>query len=126
MSKEERNIRRYLLGEMSEAERAALEQEYFVDRQLFDRVMRVENELVDGYARGLLPPPTREQFIRHYLAHPRRRERAEFAEALAARLAAAGEVAAASPSHSESWFGRLTASVRGRGCHSRFVARKLP
>ncbi|MCA1850631.1 MAG: hypothetical protein LC672_06205, partial [Acidobacteria bacterium] len=115
MTDEEQTMRRYLLGELPEAERAALEQEYFNDRRLFDRMVRAEDELVDRYARGLLPPPVRRRFEEHYLAHPVRRERAKFAEALAAKIGQAGEAAApaAPPARAESLWGRLLATVRG-------------
>jgi len=112
MSNEEQIMQRYLLGEMTEAERAALEQKYFNNPQMFDRVVQVENELVDMYARGLLPPLTRERFERHYLAHPKRRERAQFAGALAAKLEQRDEVVAALPPHAESLWGRLLSSMR--------------
>ena len=65
MTNEEHIIHRYLLGELPEAERAALEEAYFNDRRLFEQVVRAENELVDRYARGLLPPPVRERFEKY-------------------------------------------------------------
>jgi hypothetical protein len=73
-------------------------------------MVQVENELVDKYARGLLSPAARDGFERHYLAHPKRRERAKFAEALAAKL---DEAAAAPAVLAEPWWGRLLASMRG-------------
>lgn len=79
-------IRRYLLGELLEPEQAALEDEYLNDDESFERMVAVENELVDGYARGRLTERERQQFEGHYLAHPDRRERADFARALRARL----------------------------------------
>ena len=86
MSKQEQTIQRYLLGELTESEQEVLEQQYFNDRALFEEVVHVENELADKYARGLLAPATRDRFEKHYLDHPRRRERARFAEALATRI----------------------------------------
>jgi hypothetical protein len=106
-------MQRYLLGELPEAERSALEEEYFSDRRLFEQVAQVESELVDRYARGLLPPSARARFEQYYLAHPQRRERAKFAEALAARLDRAGEVAAAPAGRAGSWRGLWPASLRG-------------
>ena len=112
MSKQEQNIQRYLLGELTEAEQTTLEQQYFNDRSLFEEVVLVENELVDKYARGLLAPATRDRFEKHYLDHPRRRERARFAEALATRIDEK-KTASISPSASASWFDRLLGSQRG-------------
>ena len=113
MTNQEQIIQRYLLGELPEAEQAALEEAYFNDRRLFDRMVQAENELVDKYARGLLPPATRENFEKYYLAHPKRRERANFARALAERLDESDEVAAVSQPDSESFWNRLIVSIRG-------------
>lgn len=86
MNDSKQMLTRYLLGELSEAEQAALEERYFADPRLFDEVTDAENALVDDYARDRLAPETRRRFEQHYLAHPQRRERAKFAEALATRL----------------------------------------
>jgi anti-sigma factor RsiW len=77
---------RYLLGELSDSEQAALEEKYFSDPQVFDEMVKAENELVDNYARGRLNPESREKFEQYYLAHPKRRERAEFAQTLVTKL----------------------------------------
>jgi hypothetical protein len=113
MDESEQIITNYLLGELSEGEQTALEEKYFNDRKLFDRVEEVENNLVDRYARGRLSPEMRERMERHYLAHPKRRERAKFAETLAAKIDQNNEIAVASPAGAESWWSRLVASMRG-------------
>lgn len=86
MNESEQTISRYLLGDLTESEQSALEEKYFADTQVFDEVVRTENELVDGYARGLLTSDLLERFAQNYLAHPGRRDRARFAQALAAKL----------------------------------------
>lgn len=113
MTNQEQIIQRYLLGELPEVEQAALEEAYFNDRRLFEQVVHAENELVDQYARGLLSPATRESFEKHYLAHPKRRQRANFAGALAARLDEKNEVAAVTQPNAESLWNRLFPSLRG-------------
>lgn len=77
---------RYLLGELSEQEQAALEKRYFSDPQVFNEVLRVESELVDAYARGQFSTEMRERFEQSYLKHPDRRQRVEFAKALTTRI----------------------------------------
>ncbi len=77
---------RYLLGKLSEQEQAALEERYFSDPQVFNEVLKVESELVDAYARGQLSTEMRERFEQHYLKHPARRQRVEFARALTTRI----------------------------------------
>ena len=113
LTNQEQIIQRYLLGELTEVEQEALEQQYFNDRLLFEQMVQAENALVDRYARGLLSPEVRDRFERYYLAHPKRRERAKFAEALAVKLDQINEVAAAPPVQRESLWGRLLDSVRG-------------
>jgi hypothetical protein len=77
---------RYLLGELSEQEQAALEERYFRDPIVFSEVLQVESELVDAYARGQLSAEMRERFEQSYLKHPSRRNRVEFARALTTRI----------------------------------------
>jgi hypothetical protein len=74
---------RYLLGEMSEEERVTFESQYAADRDLFEELVDVENDLVDRYARGRLTEAHRKHFERYYMATPKRRERAELAKSLA-------------------------------------------
>ncbi len=86
MNESARTIIRYLLGELSDSEQTALEDKYFTDPQVFDKMVKTENELVDNYARGRLNPQLRERFEQYYLADPQRRERAKFAQVLVAKL----------------------------------------
>jgi len=113
MNNSDQNLVRYLLGELSETESEAVEQEYFSDPQLFGRLVEAENELVDKYARGQLSPELRDRFSSFYLSHPERRERGRFAEALVAKLDQIQKVTAASPDRSEPWWSWLLASMRG-------------
>src|SRR5262245_7197778 len=75
-------IEHYLLGELSEAEQTALEDEYFSDVEKYDRLCKAEDELLDRYSRGSLTEADRERFERSYLTNPRRRRHATFAKAL--------------------------------------------
>lgn len=116
MPESEQTMTRYLLGELSEAEQSALEQRYFTDPQVFDQVVQAENQLVDDYIRGELSPQARARLEQYYLAHPKRRERAKFAQALATKLDQVKAVkGAAEPSvQVESWWDRVRASLDGR------------
>ena len=73
-------IRRYLLGELAEADQTALEQELLADRNKFDQVWDVENKLTDGYVRGEMSRADRQRFEAHYLVSPLHRERVAIAE----------------------------------------------
>ena len=83
-------IERYLLGELSPAEQAELETQYFGDPDLLDRIDAAEDELIDGYVRRELPPERRLRFESHFL-NDKRLERVRMAEAL--QRAAAPRVA---------------------------------
>ena len=115
------NITRYLLGQLSEPEQAALEEKYFRDPQVFNEVLRVESELVDAYARGQLSTEMRKQFEGYYLKHPSRRDRVDFARALTTRIdereASATRTESAS---SVSWWQRLFATIVGQRPRLRF------
>lgn len=76
----------YLLGEMSGEERARFEEEFAGDRDLFEELVDVENDLVDSYATGRLTDAERRAFESHYLATPARRARAELATSLIGHL----------------------------------------
>jgi type II secretory pathway pseudopilin PulG len=114
---------RYLLGELSEQEQAALEQSYFRDRNVFNEVLKVESDLVDAYARGQLSAEIRERFERSYLNHPARRKRVEFARALTSRIDER-EQSVTQPARSASsvsWWRRLLALVGAQGPPLRFA-----
>lgn len=81
-------IRRYLLGLSPVAEAEALEQAYFAQPEILERVRGVEHDLLDDYAAGRLDPSEKEPFESHYAASLPLRERVLAARAL--RLAMAG------------------------------------
>ncbi len=79
-------IRRYLLGELGEAEMARLEDAAFMGpdgEELQALIASTENDLMDEYARGELTPGERARFEGRFLNSGRRRERVNFAAALA-------------------------------------------
>jgi hypothetical protein len=62
------HLRRYLLGDLSESEAAALETAYFGDPTLLARLELAEHDLLDDYASGRLPQADREKLERTVLA----------------------------------------------------------
>jgi outer membrane biosynthesis protein TonB len=83
---DEKNLRRFLLGEMNEAARAALEERFVADEDLFARLCAVEEELIENYARERLAPADREKFERSFLNTARRREKVAFTRQLLAQM----------------------------------------
>ena len=90
-------LRRFLVGEVSEAERRQIE-DACLDRnsETFAAVVALEDELIADYASGRLTPAERHRLEERVVAHPGGRERLLFARALverAKRAEASGEFA---------------------------------
>jgi len=73
---------RYLLGELTEAERDHVEESYFADEKLNERLTMLEDAMLDAWVRGRLPPDAQDRYRRLAEASPDQRRRVEFAEAL--------------------------------------------
>lgn len=87
---------RYLRRELAEAERDRVEEMYFADDKLHERLLMLEDQMIDSYVRGQLPPDERERLARRAQDSTEQRRKVEFAEALR-RLAA--REASAPPRH---------------------------
>jgi hypothetical protein len=77
-------LRRYLLGELSDEECATLEQDYFARQDALDRMSAAENDLIDEYVADELAVRERERFESHYLIVPAHRARVAVARQLRA------------------------------------------
>ena len=95
--RESSRARRYLLGQTSEDERAAVEQEYFADERAVEHMEAVEEDLVEDYLAHRLGSDEQTLFERHYMTVPHRRRRVETVRAL---MSAAQPAAAPSASRS--------------------------
>src|SRR5438034_3468428 len=82
----EETITRYLLGDLPETKQVEIEDRAFQDKECLDSILAVENDLIDEYARGELSGSARRQFERLFLASAERRQKVEFARALASVL----------------------------------------
>lgn len=76
--------RRYLLGQSGEDECAAIENEYFANEAVVDRIAAVEEDLVEDYLAGRLQADDRRQFESYYLASPQHQARVETIRRLSA------------------------------------------
>lgn len=63
-------LRRYLLGELPEAERSQLADRYFVDEALFDEMLDVENEILGQYVRKQLTHAESKRFSNYLVQLP--------------------------------------------------------
>src|SRR4030095_1345859 len=83
---DERLIRQYLLGDLSEEWQAKVQDRLLCDSEFFDRLVIEENELIDDYLRGALTEEQEEKFKSYFLAAPERRQKLSFAKALNKRI----------------------------------------
>jgi hypothetical protein len=75
-------IREYLLGRLSDAEQAQIEDRLIVEDALFDELEISKSELIDDYRAGQLKQVEQQWFEEHFLATPEGREKYTFALAL--------------------------------------------
>ncbi|HEX9189636.1 MAG TPA: hypothetical protein VGB87_21355 [Vicinamibacteria bacterium] len=88
------DVRRYLLGFMSEAEEARVERAYLASDEALEELRVHEDELIEDYLRGALERGERAAFERVFLASPGRLERLVFLRALQDRVGESGPAAA--------------------------------
>lgn len=81
------DLRRYLLGQMSEAEEARVEEAYLASDGALEELRAREDELIEDYLAGALEPLERDRFERLFLASPARLERLLFLRSLRDRAA---------------------------------------
>jgi len=74
---------RYLLGDLTDDEQVEVEDRAFADHQYMERMVAVEDDLIDNYLRGSLSQLQRDQFEKRFLTSEPRRQKIEFARALA-------------------------------------------
>lgn len=101
-------IRRFLLGEMSETERSAFEARFVADEGLFEQISVAEDELVESYVRETLSPAEKTTFEREFLSTEPRRRRVAFTRAMLDKIKKENEIAAkkietASAAHASRW-----------------------
>ncbi len=118
-------LRAYLLGELPEADRDAMETEVFTDKETFYRLSEIEDRLIDDYARGRLSGEEKLKFEQLYLSNPARRQRVEFALTMTGELDRQPDVSP-SRSNAESTFattGITTTGIATTGIESRAESR---
>lgn len=84
-------LARYILGELNNGGREAVETLYFQDEDIHRQLLAVEEELFDSYASGELSENRRRQFEQIFRQFPDFESRLAFAQALRAVVKAAPE-----------------------------------
>lgn len=82
LSEEAAQIRRYLLGELPEAELLQVEDRLMTEDGFYDKIAIVEEELIEDYLRDALPADDRRQFETSFLSLPAARDHLAFSKEL--------------------------------------------
>ena len=120
-------IRRYLLGAATDAEREALEREYFEDESALSRVESEEETLIEEYLAERLDVRDRDLFQERYLASPIHRQRVDAIRRLSAMSASGTDAATAmgrARVSSYRWVALAAALILAVGAVWVFTARK--
>lgn len=111
-------IKRYLLGMLDAEERQRVEEHLISDRDFFEQVMIVEDELLDDYVDGSLPEVERERFLHHFLSAPQQHQSLRLASILRQYVSGLDSVelpkAGKYIQRSDSWLSRLLIAIRTR------------
>ena len=84
-SAEQQQLRRYLLGELTEAEQAGIENQIFSSKDFFNTLEAVEDDLIDDFARGRMTQAAKATFLQNYATSTERKQRIALAELMARR-----------------------------------------
>src|SRR6185369_7027490 len=68
-------LREFLLGKVSDEERARIEGQFVTDPQARERVLAVEQDLIEDYLEGTLGADDSEQFVSRYAQTPEQRRK---------------------------------------------------
>lgn len=107
LSPEEKLIRRYLLGELPEAERVRLEDRLFADDDFAEQLAALKLELADEYAHAELSETDRQRYEQRFLSSPQEQAHVAFAAVMArgfAELRAEAAVTQPTPEQTVSWW----------------------
>ncbi len=128
---EEENLTmRYLLGDLSEAEKQQIEERFFHDDAYYESLLVAEDELIYTYLCGALRQRERALFETQLEASVRRREKVAVVKALMAEAAAATKAEAPvvaappqthTPDESASWWQAIERLLAGRAVALQFA-----
>lgn len=81
-AKDHEQIRRYLLGNLSQEIRHRIEQRLLTEDRFLEELLLAEEELIDDYVGDALTEDARSKFDQHFLSTPERQQKLRFALAL--------------------------------------------
>lgn len=84
-------IKKYLLGQTPESDEAQVEARLLTDREFYEELSIVEDELIDQYLRDALSDSERRSFESHFVSSDERWQKIRFAKALKKHVSLAND-----------------------------------
>src|SRR5262249_52518062 len=114
-----KDLERFLLGDLSEEERDKLEAQFFADDELFEQLLASEDVLFDRHVNDELSDREAANFQKRFAVTPQQKNRIEFARALKIKVAEieGRQKTTASQTPSGSWWRSLLTLVGLQGSH---------
>ncbi len=78
----EAGIRRFLLGDLDDAERQEMEEVFISDAEAKTRILMAEDDLIEDYLEDSLSPVEKEKFLAYYLSAPQQQRKLRIAKSL--------------------------------------------
>ena len=75
-------LRQFLLGKVTDEQRQRLESLFLIDEDMKERILAVEEELIDDYLEDTLTTKDREQFLLHYGQTPEQQRKLRIAQSI--------------------------------------------
>lgn len=94
-------IKGYLLGQMAEGDESQVEARLLTDREFYEELSIVEDELIDQYLAGALSVSDRQSFESHFVSSSERQQKIRFARALRKCVSLAADESQPSPAKDE-------------------------
>jgi hypothetical protein len=102
-------IRRFLLGDVDEEEHERIERRFISDHDVYDKIVVIEDELIEDYIEDSLTASDREKFLAQYGHTPKERRRLRIVKAIKEHAVAEATVSRKPKSIQPRWLNVISA-----------------
>src|ERR1044072_9539137 len=106
----QKDLRRYLLGQLDDQTAEAFEKEFLLKDEIFDELRAAEDELIEDYLAEILTVEDRRALENHFLSTPDRLDQLRFGRTFRQYLSREGPVISGEVSSSDRKSTRLNSS----------------
>ena len=88
----QKDLRRYLLGQLDDRTAEALEEQFLLEDEIFEELLAAEDDLIEDYLAEALTAEDRRALENHFLSTPERLDQLRFGRAFRRHLSRKGPV----------------------------------